>query len=67
MLEALVHIKLTDEAVAEADLLNGEVAPDQLKLLLKRDVLAAGLRAARSVSGEIERDARRYDGGFYLY
>ena len=22
---------------------------------------------ARSVSGEIERDARRYDGGFYLY
>ena len=42
MLEALVHIKLTDEAVAEADLLNGEVAPDQLKLLLKRDVLAAG-------------------------
>ena len=42
MLEALVHIKLTDEAVAEADLLNGEVAPDQLELLLKRDVLAAG-------------------------
>ena len=25
------------------------------------------LRTARSVSGEIERDARRYDGGFYLY
>ena len=24
------------------------------------------LRTARSVSGEIERDARRYDGGFYL-
>ena len=33
-------------------------------------VLAEGgdaLRTARSVSGEIERDARRYDGGFYLY
>ena len=25
------------------------------------------LRTARSVSGEIERDARRYDGGFYLF
>ncbi len=25
------------------------------------------LRTARSVSGEFERDARRYDGGFYLY
>ena len=25
------------------------------------------LRAAREVSGEIERDARRYDGNFYLY
>ena len=27
----------------------------------------ASLLAARGVSGEIERDARRYDGGFYLY
>ena len=36
----------------------------------RRSVSAEGgdaLRTARSVSGEIERDARRYDGGFYLY
>ena len=42
MLEPLVHVDLAHEPVAEADLLDVQVALDQLQLVLQGDVLAAG-------------------------
>ena len=42
MLEALVHVDLADEPILKADLLNIQVLPDKLQLVLQRDQLTAG-------------------------